>query len=94
MTNVGSMPFNSIISRADALLIPDDVAQDVIKAAAAQSAALSLFRQVNMGSQVTTMPLLSALAVAYFANGDIALIYRFQLREHRGRRRSSHHDRL
>ncbi len=68
------MPFNNIISRADgAPLIPEDVVNDVIKAATAESAALSLFRQVNMGSKTSTLPVLSALAQAYFVNGDTGL---------------------
>lgn len=68
------MPFDNIISRADAAaLIPEDVVQEVIKAAAAQSAALSLFRQVNMGTKLSTLPVLSALAQAYWANGDTGL---------------------
>src|SRR4051794_21239998 len=68
------MPFNNIISRADALpLIPEETASDVIKAAAAESAALSLFRCVNMGTKLSTLPVLSALAQAYFVAGDTGL---------------------
>ena len=53
------MPFNSIISRADALpLIPEETVDEVIKAAAAESAALSLFRRVNMGTKYSTLPVL------------------------------------
>lgn len=44
--------FNNIISRADALpLIPDEIADQVVKVAAAKSAALTLFRRVNMGRE-------------------------------------------
>jgi HK97 family phage major capsid protein len=68
------MPFDNVVSRADAAaLIPEDVVTEVIKAAAAQSAALSLFRQVNMGSKQSSLPVLSALAQAYFVNGDTGL---------------------
>ena len=68
------MPFDNVITRADAAaLIPEEVAAEVIKAATAESAALSLFRQVNMGTKVSTMPVLSALAQAYFVNGDSGL---------------------
>jgi HK97 family phage major capsid protein len=68
------IPFNNIISRADALpLIPDETVQEVVKAAAAESAALSLFRRVNMGTKLSTLPVLSALAQAYFVNGDTGL---------------------
>jgi len=56
------MPFNNIVSRADALpLIPDDIVTEVIKAAANESVALSLCKQVNMGSKTSSMPVLSAL---------------------------------
>jgi HK97 family phage major capsid protein len=66
--------YNNIVSRADAApLIPQDVVTDVIKQAAAESAAMSLFRQVNMGSKTTSLPVLSALAQAYFVNGDTGL---------------------
>ena len=68
------MPFNNIISRADAqALIPEEIAGEVIKAAAAESAALSLFRRVNMGTKLSHLPVLSALAQAYFVNGDTGL---------------------
>jgi HK97 family phage major capsid protein len=68
------MPFNNIISRADASpLIPEDVVDEVVKAAAAESAALSLFRRVNMGTQYSQLPVMSALAQAYFVNGDTGL---------------------
>jgi hypothetical protein len=67
------MPFNNIISRADALpLIPDETVAEFVTAAAAESAALSLFRHVNMGTKLSTLPVLSALAQAYFVN-DVRL---------------------
>jgi integrase len=70
----GAIPFDNIISRADAnALIPEEVADEVIKAAEAQSAALSLFRRVNMGTKLSTLPVLSALAQAYWVNGDTGL---------------------
>jgi HK97 family phage major capsid protein len=68
------VPFDNIISRPDAAAtIPEDVATEIIKAAAAQSAALTLFRQVNMGTKVSTLPVLAALAQAYFVAGDTGL---------------------
>src|SRR4051794_24873105 len=68
------MPWNNLISRADAQpLIPDEIVTQVIKQAANESAALSLFRQVNMGTKLSTLPVLSALAQAYFVNGDTGL---------------------
>jgi HK97 family phage major capsid protein len=68
------VPFDNIISRTDAAaLIPEDVVTEVIKAAAAESAALAVFRQVNMGTKLSTLPVLSALAQAYWVNGDTGL---------------------
>jgi HK97 family phage major capsid protein len=68
------VPFDSIVSRTDAAsTIPEEVATDVIKAATEQSAALSLFRRVNMGSALQKLPVLSALAQAYWVAGDTGL---------------------
>ena len=68
------MPFDNIISRADAdALIPEDVASEAIAAATQESAALALFRRVSLGSKLTKVPVLSALPVAYWVNGDTGL---------------------
>jgi HK97 family phage major capsid protein len=68
------VPFDNIISRTDAdPLIPDQVIADVLKTLATQSAALALFRRVNMGTKLATMPVLSALSQAYFVAGDTGL---------------------
>jgi HK97 family phage major capsid protein len=68
------MPYNNIISRTDvAALIPEDVAPDIITRATEQSAALTLFRRVNMSRQQQRMPVMAALPVAYFVNGDTGL---------------------
>jgi len=68
------VPFNNLISRADAdALIPEDVAGDAIAAATEESAALQLFRRVSLGTKITSMPVLSALPVAYWVNGDTGL---------------------
>ena len=68
------MPYNNIISRTDvAALIPEDVAPDIISRATEQSAALTLFRRVNMSRQQQRMPVMAALPVAYFVNGDTGL---------------------
>lgn len=65
------MPYNSIISRTDAAgLIPAPVASEIIKSLPNQSAALNLFRQVRMPSGTTTLPVVSALPLAYFVTGD------------------------
>jgi HK97 family phage major capsid protein len=68
------MPYNSLISRSDvAALIPEDVASGIIDSAVEQSAALSLFPRVTMSRAQQRMPVLSALPVAYFVNGDTGL---------------------
>ena len=66
------MPFNSIISRADAqALIPENVTQEIIQNAPQNSAIMQLARRLpNMPTNQTRMPILSALASAYFVNGD------------------------
>lgn len=68
------MPFDNIISRTDvSSLIPDDVAAGIIGSLPEESAALSLFRRVNMSSKQQRMPVKSALPTAYFLNGDTDL---------------------
>jgi hypothetical protein len=66
--------FNNIISRADVdAFIPEDVATEVLQAAVQSSAALSLFPTVPMSTKTRRMPVLSALPVAYWVNGDTGL---------------------
>jgi HK97 family phage major capsid protein len=68
------MPYNNIISRSDAAaLIPEDVASDVIKRLPQASASLALFRHVTMARAQQRMPVMAALPVAYFVNGDTGL---------------------
>lgn len=68
---------NNIVWRADEqALIPDDVVAEVLKAAAQSSAELSLFRHVEMGTKYSELPMLSALAQAYFVNGDAGMLRR------------------
>jgi hypothetical protein len=58
--------YDSIISRCDAdALIPKDVAGELIAAATGESAALTLFRNVQLSTKLATMPVLAALPVAY-----------------------------
>lgn len=69
------MPYNNVISRADAAnLIPAEQAKEIIKGVEASNPLLSLARRLpNMSSNVKTQPVLSALATAYFVNGDTGL---------------------
>jgi HK97 family phage major capsid protein len=68
------MPYNNIISRTDAsALIPEDVASDIIKRLPLASAALSLFRHTTMSRSQQRMPVMAALPVAYFVNGDTGM---------------------
>jgi len=66
--------YDNIVSRTDAAaLVPEDVAREILTHAPDQSAALTLFRRVRMSSKQQRMPVLAALPVAYFVNGDTGL---------------------
>jgi len=69
------MPYNSVISRTDAAaLIPPDVSLEIIKSLAATNPLLSMARRLpNMSRATRTMPVMSALATAYFVSGDTGL---------------------
>jgi HK97 family phage major capsid protein len=68
------MSYNNVVSRTDAAaLIPEDVADDLLKYLPKASAALTLFRQVRMSRAQQRMPVLSALPTAYFVDGDTGL---------------------
>lgn len=68
------MAFNNIISRGEATaLIPEDVAAEIIKRLPENSAAMGLFRHVTMSRAQQRMPVMAALPVAYFVNGDTGL---------------------
>ena len=65
------MPYDSIISRTDAAaLIPQEVSNELLTNLASQSAALTLFRSTPLSSSQTRFPVISAMPVAYFVNGD------------------------
>ena len=65
------MPYNNVISRTDAgALIPEEVSRDMIRRATDDSATLQLFRRIPVSRAQTRFPVLSALPVAYWVNGD------------------------
>ena len=69
------MAFNSLISRTDsAALIPEDASREILKNVTERSAVLQLARQLpNMATAQRRMPVMSALATAYFVSGDTGL---------------------
>lgn len=69
------MPYNSIISATDAAaLIPQEVSAEVIKAVAAYSPLMQLARRLpNMSASQRKLPVMSALASAYFVTGASGL---------------------
>lgn len=68
------MPFDSLTDRtAAASLIPETVSREIISALPSTSAALSLFRRVNMSSKIQRQPVLSSLPTAYWVSGDTGL---------------------
>lgn len=68
------MPYNNEISRTDAqALIPEDVSDAMMEEISGESAALTLFRKVPISTNQIRMPVLSALPIAYFVNGDTGL---------------------
>lgn len=68
------MPVNNLIDRGDAgALIPEEHANEIIKLLPENSVALTRFRQVRMSRKQFRMPVLSALPLAYFVNGDSGL---------------------
>jgi HK97 family phage major capsid protein len=68
------MPYDNVTSRTDAAaLIPEEVSRDLIRRTTEESAALSLFRRVPVGRAQVRMPVISALPLAYWVNGDTGL---------------------
>jgi HK97 family phage major capsid protein len=69
------MPYNSVISASDAdALIPEEVSSEITKAVAATNPIMQLARKLqNMSTGQTRMPVMSALALAYFVNGSTGL---------------------
>jgi HK97 family phage major capsid protein len=69
------MGFNNLISRTDAAaLIPNEVSTEILKNVAVRNPLLSMARRLpNMSKATRSMPVMSALASAYFVNGDNSL---------------------
>lgn len=67
--------YNSTISRTEAqALIPEDVSRDILSNVAASNPLLQLARRLpDMPRAQRRMPVLSALATAYFVSGDTGL---------------------
>lgn len=69
------MSYNSLISRTDAAaLIPEEVSREIIQSVPASSAVMKLARQMpTMSRKQRRIPVSSALATAYFVDGDTGL---------------------
>lgn len=68
------MPYNNVIDRTEAgALIPEEVSREIFKQAAQSSVVLQNMRQVRMSRKLYRMPVLSALPIAYWVNGDTGL---------------------
>lgn len=69
------MPFNNVIDRGDAAaLIPQEVSNEIITSVVQRNPILSLARRLpNMASNQRRMPVMNALAQAYFVQGDTGL---------------------
>jgi HK97 family phage major capsid protein len=69
------VPYNSIISATDAAsLIPQEVSAEIIKSVAAQNPIMALARRLpDMSTSQRRIPVMSALATAYFVSGSTGL---------------------
>lgn len=66
--------FSNLISRTDGqALIPEQVVNDMLGHAEKQSAAMTMFRRVPVAANQVRFPVLSALPLAYWINGDTGL---------------------
>lgn len=69
-----TMAVNDLITRADAQqLMPEEVSRDIIRALPQSSLAMTRFRTLPMSRKQTRMPILTALAQAFFVSGDTGL---------------------
>jgi HK97 family phage major capsid protein len=67
--------YNNLVSRTDAAaLIPEEVSAEILKAVAETNPLMRLARKLpNMSRAQRRMPVMSALATAYFVSGDTGL---------------------
>lgn len=69
------MPFNSLVSRTDAAaLIPEDASTEILKSLPETSIVMQLARRLtDMSVKQRRLPVMNALATAYFVSGDTGL---------------------
>lgn len=68
------MAYNNLISRTDAAAMIREVVSDLMLGGiTTTSAVLSLFTRINVPTNQTRFPVVSALPTAYFVNGDTGL---------------------
>lgn len=68
------MPYNSVISRTDAAaMVPEAVSNVMLTNLQSQSAVLSMGTRIPVARNQVRFPVLSALPVAYWVNGDTGL---------------------
>jgi HK97 family phage major capsid protein len=68
------VPYDSVTSRTDVqALIREQVSDIMLNSLQNTSAALQLFTRINVPTNQTRFPVLSALPTAYFVNGDTGL---------------------
>lgn len=69
------MPYNSVINRTDAAaLIPQEISAEIIKSVSETNPLMQLARRLpNMSASQRRVPVMSALATAYFVSGDTSL---------------------
>lgn len=69
------MPYDNLTSRTDTqALVPEEVSRDMLgRVSKETSATLQMFRRVPVARNQVRFPILSALPIAYFVNGDTGL---------------------
>ena len=69
------MPYNNIISRTDAAaLIPVEISTEILQHVAERNPIMQLAKRLpNMSAAQRRVPVVNALAQAYFVNGDTGL---------------------